>query len=92
MGLNKRAILAKAYSRWGFKAQYVLAMEEMGELIQELSKWYRGKRNWEKLWEEIADVELTLEGIKQFTDGFDSVKIIKKEKLERLKDRLNKKY
>ena len=47
----KHAILA-----WGEKAQMLMMMEETGELTVELSHYLRGRQNYDKVVEEVADV------------------------------------
>lgn len=46
----------QAITVWGEKAQMLMMMEEMGELTVELSHYLRGRNNFEKVTEEIADV------------------------------------
>lgn len=40
--------------------KFIVAMEEMGECIKEISKSFRGSRNNDRLAEEIADVYFRL--------------------------------
>ena len=40
--------------------KFIVAMEEMGECIKEISKSFRGHRNNDRLAEEIADVYFSL--------------------------------
>lgn len=40
--------------------KFIVAMEEMGECIKEISKAFRGRHNNDNLTEEIADVYFTL--------------------------------
>lgn len=40
--------------------KFIVAMEEMGECIKEISKSFRGRRNNDRLAEEIADVYFSL--------------------------------
>lgn len=44
--------------------QYTVAIEELSELIKELTKAIRGKVAYAHICEEIADVEIVLEQIK----------------------------
>lgn len=84
-----RAIEEKALDTYGPPAQILMAYEEMGELMKELSKHERGKDNNLQIAEEIADVRIMLEqmallfGVEQDCDR------IRYEKLIRLKERLS---
>lgn len=84
------SIYKKAIKIWGFKAQLLLAIEEMSELTKELCKYVnRQDGNSDKICEEVADVEIMIE---QLRECFDSqiINKFKKEKLERLKSRISK--
>lgn len=76
-------ICKKAIDTWGPAIQQVVAMEEMGELIQAISKSIRCKTN--NVEEEIADVEIMLMQLRLI---FNSQKVdeIKQAKLNRLKE------
>ena len=54
----------EAVETFGKEHQVMLAIEEMSELIKELSKDYRGRRNVEEIIEEICDVEIMLGQLK----------------------------
>lgn len=47
--------------------QLVLAMEELSELIQQVSKVIRGSSNYYDLLQELADVTICIETIKRIT-------------------------
>lgn len=57
-------ICEKAVRKFGKTAQLIMAMEEMSELIQALSKDIRGKGSRNNISEEIADVEIMLAQLK----------------------------
>ena len=86
---NRQKLHNRAWQQFGAFAQMVVAMEECSELIKELSKAIRGKINGLHIAEEVADVEIMLEQIKQHfalqavVDGF------KEDKIRRLEERLN---
>ena len=61
--LEKYKILEKAISTYGRTSQTIMAMEEMAELIQALSKDLRGFSKKENIIEEIADVNIMLKQI-----------------------------
>lgn len=60
-----KAIVNDSISVYGELLQTVVSMEELSELIQELSKYLRGKGNEENLISEVADVYICLETIKE---------------------------
>ncbi len=64
MKIDKETIV-ESIEKYGIEKQTVVCMEELAELIQELSKILRGKKNQENLIEELADVYICLETIKQ---------------------------
>jgi len=74
-------IYEKAIEKWGDK-QIIVAMEEMAELIKELSKHLRGRENKKEITEEIADVEIMIEQLKLM---FGIEREVKKEKKNKIK-------
>ena len=63
MNLEKKERLYKhLFIKYGIEKQFMVAMEEMSELIKELSKYCRGTQSSIK--SEIADVEIMLDEIK----------------------------
>ena len=54
-------ILKTAISECGEKHQIIIAIEELSELIKELTKYLRNGDNEEHLTEEMADVYIVLE-------------------------------
>lgn len=74
-------ICRKAIDSWGQAIQKVVAMEEMAELTQAISKSLRGKDH--NVEEEIADVEIMVTQLKLMYDN-EKVEKIKQEKLQRL--------
>jgi len=83
--MNKIKVYEKAMDRWGFKSQSIMLMEECAELIQAVSKLHR-TGNPNKMYEEIADVEIMIEQIKTFYGDVAEKEIDKhyKNKLDRL--------
>lgn len=76
-----RELYIEAINKWGAHAQIMMAVEEFGELLQALSKEWRGKKS--NIEEEIADAEIMLEQIKLLFDK-GGVEIHRSEKLKRL--------
>ena len=89
--MNKQ-ILYDAISTYGTDAQKIMAMEEMSELIKELSKNIRGNKNRINIAEEIADVEIMLEQMKIIFDISAETVRWKAYKMARLEERLNDEY
>lgn len=80
--------LKTAIDKYGHVMQSIVAMEEMGELIQEISKDLRGKGNVRKMSEEIADVEIMLDQLKVMHGCWDDVSEWRYHKVNRLRERL----
>lgn len=85
--MTNKELYEKAFNKWGNK-QLVVAIEEMAELQKELTKALRGKPNRGNIAEEIADVEIMVEQVRQYFNLGLSVDVVKKHKLERLEERL----
>ena len=96
MTSSDSVICRKAVETFGVEIQQIVAMEELGELIQAISKIAR----WEcsqsedleilleyidNLAEEIADVEIMLEQLKQCHGCHIQVNYHKRKKLDKLK-------
>ena len=81
----------EAARHYGSVSQFFMAMEEMAELMKELSKNVRGQRNTSAVSEEIADVEIMLEQLKVIFGNRAEVDVIKGNKLCRLAIDLEKK-
>lgn len=64
MEVNKE-IVARSLEAYGNGIQLVVCMEELSELTQAISKEMRGKDNRRNLVEEMADVIICLEILKQ---------------------------
>jgi len=66
-------ILKKVIDRFGETSQVVVAIEELAELIKELTKRLRGHENFYEIAEEIADVEVMIAQLKQIFKCEDTV-------------------
>lgn len=66
--VNKNQIYRKAIALHGKQFQTVVAMEELSELIKELSKDIRGQSKRNAIIEEIADVLIMIDQIKLIKD------------------------
>lgn len=83
--IDQKPIYQKAIKTFGTPIQIVVCMEEMAELIKELSKDLRNKGNIEHIAEEIADVMIMLEQMILIFNCDVEVKNYRLQKLERLK-------
>ena len=82
--MTENEILTGAIELFGKQAQEIVAMEEMSELIQALSKNMRGADNRSNISEEIADVEIMLEQLKIIFNNESETRLYKKMKMQRL--------
>ncbi|WP_230311965.1 MazG nucleotide pyrophosphohydrolase domain-containing protein [Turicibacter sanguinis] len=78
-------ICRKAVETFGAELQQMVAIEEMGELLQAISKRARGKDNRDNLAEEIADVEIMLEQLKHCYGCHIQADDYKRRKIDKLK-------
>jgi len=83
---NLRYEMLKLVNEFGIEIQFIIAMEELSELIQAISKFLRHQTNDKTLidiFNEITDVEIMLDQIKiifsNCIDDFYPSSIIKKE-------------
>lgn len=88
--MNEKEIYRQAIEKWGAESQIYMLFEEMSELQKEICKNKRGKANFHRIAEEIADVEIMIGQMKLLFSIKDAVENFKKYKLERLKDRLDR--
>ena len=58
---DREDLYKKAIKVFGHEAQILMVFEEMGELMQAISKYDRGVWDLESLAEEIADVSIMME-------------------------------
>lgn len=59
------SVITKSIKHYGAEIQSTVCMEECAELIQAISKAKRGKINRDNMIEEIADVLICIEMLKQ---------------------------
>lgn len=82
-------ILQDAINKWGNEKQTIVAIEELSELIKELTKALRGASNKEHIASEMADVRIVCDEIKMMY-GINDKDIEREEnyKLQRLAHRI----
>lgn len=85
---ERKATYKAALRKWGADAQTMMAIEEMSELTKEICKLGRGKRDFNSLADEIADVTIMLEQLRLIYDLNDAVCAHMDSKIRRLQERL----
>lgn len=70
---ERKQVYDAALGKWGQKMQATVAIEEMSEVIKEITKTMRGELNRAHLAEEIADATIMLEQLRNMFDINDSV-------------------
>lgn len=82
-------LVDEAIKHYGDTHQKVVAMEEMSELIKEISKDIRGQGNIDHITEEVADVYIMLMQLeKMYGITLSALHAKINKKLERLKERI----
>lgn len=84
--MNREELYSAAREKWGLEEQLIVAIEELSELQKELCKYLRGKGNNAHIAEELADVEIVVEQVKQFLALNTKVGWMKLGKLQRLEN------
>lgn len=70
---ERKQVYAKLLAKFGTEMQCTVAIEEMSEVIKEITKALRGQLDREHLAEEIADATIMLEQMRQMFNINDSV-------------------
>lgn len=70
---ERKQVYDAALGKYGAKMQATVAIEEMSEVIKEITKMLRGKLDREHMAEEIADATIMLEQMTQMLNINDSV-------------------
>lgn len=87
--MDKKEIYIKALNHFGIENQTMMVFEEMSELQKELCKALRGTPSLKNIAEEISDVEIMLEQMKEYYSLHDFVKDCREYKTKRLEKILN---
>lgn len=82
----------KAVETFGKVYEMTVAIEEMAELTQAVTKVIRDKPNFDNVAEEIADVEISMGLLKAAFNNADKVKEWKNKKILRLTERIMRGY
>ena len=70
---DRKKVYQAALRKWGVDLQTMMAVEEMSELTKEICKIKRGKMDLEALADEIADVTIMLEQLREIYGLNDAV-------------------
>jgi len=85
ISFDQKKICLRAIDHWGVEHQKRKAMEELGELLVELSKEQDGRTNADLIRGELADVIIMCEQLRLIYGGKETDAWIDR-KLERLRD------
>ena len=87
---ERKRVYDAALGKWGAKMQATVAIEEMSEVIKEITKMLRGELDREHMAEEIADARIMLEQMCQMLNINDSVESWMDYKIAALKRKVEK--
>lgn len=87
--MNEKEVYITALGFFGIENQTRMVFEEMAELQKELCKALRGTPSLKNIAEEIADVEIMMEQMKEYYSLHDFVKDCREYKTKRLEKILN---
>lgn len=87
---ERKAVYDAALGKWGQKMQATVAIEEMSEVIKEITKMLRGELDREHMAEEIADATIMLEQVCSMLNINDSVESWMDYKVAALKRKVEK--
>lgn len=80
----------QAKEKFGVKGQLIKTLEELTELSLEIHRLLENRCGYFSMIEEIADVQIMTEQLMYLTNVKEEVEIVKKEKLQRLKERIKR--
>ena len=81
-------VCQKAVEAFGKDYEIIVAIEEMAELMQALTKVLRGKPNFENVDEETADVGISMKMLKIIFNNHKRVAVWNRRKIHRLRRRI----
>ena len=87
---DRKIVYEAALAKWGQKMQATVAIEEMSEVIKEITKAMRGELCREHLAEEIADATIMLEQLRQMFNINDSAESWMDYKISALQRKVSK--
>ena len=86
--LDEFLLCKQAIMRFGKKNQMIVAIEELSELMKEITKHLRGRDNKAEISEEMADVYIMLEQLIMIFDNDGEIRAQMRKKMKRLRDRM----
>ena len=87
---DRKQVYEKALAKFGCEMQSTVAIEEMSEVIKEITKMLRGEMDREHMAEEIADARIMMEQMCQMLNINDSVESWMDYKVAALKRKMEK--
>lgn len=87
---DRKQVYEKSLAKFGCKMQSTVAIEEMSEVIKEITKMLRGELDREHMAEEIADARIMMEQMCQMLNINDSVESWMDYKVAALKRKVEK--
>ena len=87
---KEKEIMERAIAHYGKETQLIVCIEELSELIKELTKHLRGRNSLLGLTEEMADVSIVLDEIMLIFGVRAGVESVRRDKLIRLMYRIEK--
>ena len=87
--LDEFLLCKQAIMRYGKQGQMIVAIEELSELIKEITKNLRGRDNYAAISEEMADVYIMLEQLIMMFDNDNEIRGQMRLKMKRLKERMD---
>lgn len=87
---DRKQVYEKALAKFGCKMQSTVDIEEMSEVIKEITKMLRGELDREHMAEEIADARIMMEQMCQMLNINDSVESWMDYKVAALKRKVEK--
>lgn len=84
-----KGLYRAAEHKWGVKAQTLMLMEEVGEGLTAISRYYRGRGERADIVEEMVDIVIMAEQIALVHDVGGKYQEIRERKLTWLRDRLH---
>ncbi|MBR6045740.1 MAG: hypothetical protein IKP47_08905 [Ruminococcus sp.] len=87
--LDEFLLCKQAIMRYGKQGQMIVAIEELSELIKEITKNLRGRDNCAAISEEMADVYIMLEQLIMMFDNDNEIRGQMRLKMKCLKERMD---
>jgi len=86
--MKDEEIYNASVNQWGDDFNITVAIGELAELITAITDWQRGRHDIKPVMEEIVDVQLMLNQLRNILDAEPMYKALWRYKVDRLKQRL----